>query len=59
MGFGTLNQEEIDRVVNVTDKEYINSTEFKDLDEIIYVFTKAYARRPDSIKAIPTTKLMT
>ena len=58
-GFGTLTQEEIDRVNTINDKEFINSTEFKDLDEIIYVFTKAYAQRPDSIKAIPTTNLMT
>jgi antitoxin component YwqK of YwqJK toxin-antitoxin module len=58
-GFGTLNEEEIDRVLTITDKDLINSTEFKDLDEIIYVFTKAYAQRPDSIKAIPTTNLMT
>jgi len=58
-GFGTLTENEIDNVVVVKDKEIIESSGYKDLDGIIYVFTKAYVQRPDSIKAIPTTKLMT
>ena len=58
-GFGTLTKNEIDNVVVVKDKKVIESSGYKNLDRIIYVFTKEYVKRPDSIKAIPTTKLMT
>ncbi|WP_145990449.1 hypothetical protein [Psychroflexus sp. MES1-P1E] len=57
-GFGTLTESEIDNVVVVEDKKVIESSGYKDLDGIIYIFTKEYVKRPDSIKAIPTTKLM-
>lgn len=58
-GFGTLTENEIDRVEVLKDKSEIEKTGYKDLDGIIYVYTKEYANRPDSLKAIPTTKLMT
>ncbi len=58
-GFGTLSQDEIERIDVVKDKSIIDSTGFKNLDEIIFVFTKSYAQRPDSLLAIPSTKLMT
>lgn len=58
-GFGTLNENEIDRVEVVKDKKAIEQTGYKDVDGIIYVYTKEYANRPDSIKSIPTTHLMT
>ncbi|QJP35446.1 tetratricopeptide repeat protein [Nonlabens sp. Ci31] len=58
-GFGTLTENEIDRVDVLKDKQAIEKAGYKDLDGIIYVFTKEYAKRPDSIKAIPTTKSMT
>lgn len=58
-GFGTLSEKEVDRVEVVKDKKVIESAGYKDLDGIIYVFTKAYVQRPDSIKAIPTTNRMT
>src|SRR5690606_34958988 len=58
-GFGTLTENEIDRVEVVKNKEAIEKTGYKDLERIIYVFTKEYVKRPDSIKTIPTTKLMT
>ena len=58
-GFGTLTENEIDRVEVLKNKEAIKKKGYKDLDEIIYVFTKEYVKRPDSIRAIPTTKLMT
>ena len=58
-GFGTLTENEIDRVEVLKNKEAIEKIGYKDLDGIIYVFTKEYANRPDSIKRIPTTKLMT
>ncbi|SFC95312.1 Antitoxin component YwqK of the YwqJK toxin-antitoxin module [Zunongwangia mangrovi] len=58
-GFGMLTENEIDRVEVVKNKKAIEEIGYKDLDGIIYVFTKEYVKRPDSIKAIPTTKLMT
>jgi antitoxin component YwqK of YwqJK toxin-antitoxin module len=58
-GFGTLTENEIDNLVVVKDKKIIESSGYKNLDGIIYIFTKEYAKRSDSIKAIPTTKLMT
>jgi len=57
-GFGTLTENEINNVVVVKDKKVIESSGYKDFDGIIYVFTKEYVKRPDSIKVIPTTKIM-
>ncbi|WP_298320361.1 tetratricopeptide repeat protein [uncultured Aquimarina sp.] len=57
--FATLTENEIDNVVIVKDKKAMESLGYRDFDGIIYVFTKEYIKRPDSIKAIPTTKLMT
>lgn len=58
-GFGTLTENEIDNVVVVKDKKKISSSGYNNLDGIIYVFTKEYVKRSDSIKAIPSTKKMT
>lgn len=58
-GFGTLTENEIDAVFVLKNKNKIDSLGYKDIDAITYVFTKAYVKRPDSIKAIPTTKRMT
>lgn len=58
-GFGTISENEIDRVEVINDKELFKNKGFKDFDGLIYVYTKAYVQRPDSIKAIPTTNLMT
>lgn len=57
-GFGTLTEKEIEKVDVIKDKKIIESKGFKDLDGIIYVFTKEYAKRPDSLKSIPSTKRM-
>ncbi len=57
-GFGTLTENEIDNIVVLKNKKSIDSLGYKNLDGIIYVFTKFYAKRPDSIKAIPSTKQM-
>lgn len=57
-GFGTLTENEIEKVDVIKDKKIIESKGFKDLDGIIYVFTKEYAKRPDSLKSIPSTKRM-
>jgi hypothetical protein len=58
-GFGTLTENEINRIEVVKNKELIEKTGYKNFDGIIYVFTKEYVKRPDSIRAIPTSKLMT
>jgi antitoxin component YwqK of YwqJK toxin-antitoxin module len=58
-GFGTLTENEIEKVEVIKDKKIIASKGLKDLDGIIYVFTKEYEKRPDSLKTIPTTKKMT
>ena len=58
-GFGDLSEKVIDRVDVLSDKKTIELRGYKDVDKIMYVFTKAYVQRPDSIKAIPTTNLMT
>jgi len=57
-GFNILTQEQIDNVVIVKQKETLDSLGYKDVDGIIYVFTKEYIKRSDSIKAIPTTNRM-
>lgn len=57
-GLNTLTEKEIDNIVVLKNKKTIDSLGYKKLDGIIYIFTKAYVQRPDSIKAIPTTKLM-
>lgn len=57
-GFNTLTQEQIDNLVVVKQKKVLDSLGYKNLDGIIYVFTKEYVKRPDSIKAIPTTNRM-
>ncbi len=58
-GFGTLSENVIERVEVVKDGQEIQKTGYKNVDGIVYVFTKEYLNRPDSIKAIPTTKMMT
>lgn len=58
-GFGTLSENEIEKVDVIKDKKIILYKGFKDVDGIIYVFTKEYTKRPDSLKAIPSTKKMT
>jgi len=57
-GFGILSQDEIDKIEVLTEKKSIEAKGYKDLDKIIYVFTKEYSQRPDSIKSIPTTLKM-
>jgi antitoxin component YwqK of YwqJK toxin-antitoxin module len=57
-GFGTLTENEINNIVVLKNKKSIDSLGYKNLDAIIYVFTKSYALRPDSLKAIPSTKQM-
>lgn len=57
-GFNTLTQDQIDNIVVIKQKKILDSLGYENLDGIIYVFTKEYIKRPDSIKAIPTTNRM-
>lgn len=58
-GFSEISPEEIESVNVIKDKVAISNAGYKDFDGIIYVITKEYTKRPDSIKAIPSTKIMT
>jgi tetratricopeptide (TPR) repeat protein len=57
-GFGTLTEDQIDNVFVTNDVDVIKSSGHDYVDKIIYIITKAYKNRPDSIKSIPTAKLM-
>ena len=57
-GFETLTENEIEKIEIIKDKNLIELKGYKDLDGIIYIFTKEYAKRSDSLKAIPSTKKM-
>ena len=54
----TLSQDEINNVVTITKRQTLDSLGYNELDKVIYVFTKAYMSRPDSIKSIPSTGIM-
>jgi antitoxin component YwqK of YwqJK toxin-antitoxin module len=58
-GFGTLTENEIEKVDVVKDKKLLQLKGYKDIDGIIYVFTKEYSKRSDSLKLIASTKKMT
>lgn len=54
----TLEQTDIETVTVVTDKGHIQKHGYKDLDKIIFIITKEYARRSGELKKIPTSKRM-
>ncbi len=54
----TLTQEEINNVVTITKRQTLDSLGYNDMDKVIYVFTKEYVNRPDSLKSIPSTGIM-
>lgn len=57
--FQDLTEDLIDHTVVEKDKSKISSAGYDvDVDNIVYVFTKEYEKRADSIKRIPTTSLM-
>lgn len=49
---------DIDHMRVFTDKIQIDSLGYADFDKVIYIFTKSYATRPDSIKQIPVLSTM-
>ena len=57
-GEGTLTEADVETVTVVTDRTDIEKHGYKDLDKIIFVITKEYAKRPEELRKIPTTKLM-
>lgn len=57
--YGPITNEDIDYIEVVKDKEVMRQLGFStEYDALTYVFTKAYASRPDSIKAIPNPLVM-
>ena len=54
----SLSQDEINNVVTITRRQTLDSLGYIGLDKVIYVFTKEYINRPDSIKSIPSTGIM-
>ena len=57
--FKDLTENLIDHIVVVKDKNKIESIGYDvEVDNIVYVFTKEYKNRTDSIKKIPTSALM-
>tara|TARA_R110001583_G_scaffold195067_1_gene368915 strand:+ start:841 stop:1998 length:1158 start_codon:yes stop_codon:yes gene_type:complete len=57
-GLNSLSPDDIDNLTVYKGEKAIDSLGYKDLDGIIYIFTKEYAKRSDSIKKIPSTNNM-
>ncbi|HEY3403641.1 MAG TPA: tetratricopeptide repeat protein [Ohtaekwangia sp.] len=55
---GTISETDIETLTVVTNKVDIERHGYKELDKIIFIITKEYAKRPDELKKIPTTKKM-
>ena len=53
-----LKEVDIETLTVVTDKADIDKHGYKDLDKIIFIITKEYAKRPDDLKRIPTVRQM-
>ncbi|RBA27817.1 toxin-antitoxin system YwqK family antitoxin [Flavobacterium tibetense] len=57
-GFGILTENDIESVEVTKDINRIQKIGLKKIDGIIYIITKEYSKRPDSIRQIPSTKIM-
>jgi len=55
---GVLSENDIETVNVVTNKADINKYGRKDIDKIIFIITKEFAKRPEEIRRIPTFKKM-
>jgi len=55
---GTLQNEDIDHVTVITNPDSIKMRGYSNLDKLIFVITKEYAKRPVDIRRIPSTKIM-
>jgi antitoxin component YwqK of YwqJK toxin-antitoxin module len=54
-----LTESDIELLTVITDKNEISKYTNMNVDKVINIVTKPYAKRSEEIKAIPTTKLMT
>src|SRR5260221_14430503 len=55
---GTMTETDIETLTVVTNKADIEKYGYKDLDKIIFIITKKYAKRPNDLRKIPTVKQM-
>ena len=55
---GDLKNEDVDHLQVVTNPDKIKALGYTTIDKIIYITTKEFAKRPDEIRKIPTTKAM-
>lgn len=55
---GELKEQDVETLNVVTDKSEIKKLGYQDLDKIIFVRTKEYAKRPEELKRIPTLAQM-
>ncbi len=55
---GELTEQDIETVTEVTNKDEIEKSGYKDVTKIILIVTKEYAKRPDELKQIPTLAQM-
>src|SRR5688500_10760012 len=55
---GNLQKTDIETLTVVTNKAEIEKHGYTDIDKIFFIITKEYAKRPDDIRKIPTTKKM-
>ena len=46
------------RFLVIRNKDSLKTLEYDEFDGVIYIFTKAYTQRPDSVKLIPSSKIM-
>lgn len=55
---GSVTESDIETLTVVTTKADIERFGYKELDKIIFIITKEYAKRPEELRKIPTTKKM-
>lgn len=55
---GELTEQDIETVTVVTNKDEIEKFGYKDLDKLIFIITKEFAKRPEELKKIPTLAQM-
>jgi len=56
--WNSITKEDIGDVTILKNQDSIKSLGWQDVDKLIFVFTKAYRSRPDSIKRIPSLRQM-
>ena len=56
--WNSINADDIADITVIKDKDSLKRLRPEQLDGIVYIFTKAYRNRPDSLKRIPSLKQM-